>query len=154
MRNRCGTGAGTYKNVKNVKNDKDKESLPEQAKRLSGVVGIVDNFHEYLSKSRFKDYKVVKKHNRDAQVETIEKLNRIDGQSFEVIQKVINFAIKDDFWCDKVISLAEIRKTADNGNMKFENIKLKMDGKPENTIVNNEDIKNSNRSFLNGDKNE
>lgn len=55
---------------------------------------------------------------------TISQLIKIDGFSFEEIQKVVTWAIMDSFWTDNIYSLSQLRKVSKaNGNTKFENMR-------------------------------
>lgn len=56
----------------------------------------------------------------------IDKLNRIDGHSFETIEKVITWVKKDDFWKDKFLTLVKARQIKDD-IMRFDYWKDKMD---------------------------
>jgi len=55
--------------------------------------------------------------------ETIEKLVRLDKFQLDYIREVLRWASKDDFWRDKILSLASLRKaSAKNDLTKFQNI--------------------------------
>lgn len=56
----------------------------------------------------------------------IDKLNRIDGHSFETIEKVITWVKNDDFWKDKFLTLVKARQIKDD-IMRFDYWKDKMD---------------------------
>ncbi len=55
--------------------------------------------------------------------ETVAKLIKLDGFTFEQIREVLLWAQKDDFWLDKVRSLSSLRKKAKGADeTKFQNI--------------------------------
>lgn len=81
---------------------------------------IVANFYS----TKQLNYKLAIKPNNKVVLEscdTIDKLNRIDGVPFDVINTVLMRSIKDEFWSTKIISLVGLRKRSKNGLLKFEN---------------------------------
>jgi len=54
--------------------------------------------------------------------DTIDKLIRLDNFTFKEIYDSIQWASNDDFWSDQILSLAQLRKKAKNGNKKFVNM--------------------------------
>jgi phage replication O-like protein O len=54
--------------------------------------------------------------------DAVDKLIRIDGFDLDYIRTVIRWALKDNFWGDKIFSLASLRKKNDDGITKFQNI--------------------------------
>lgn len=55
-------------------------------------------------------------------LDTILKLIRLDGFTFEYIAEVIRWVPRDDFWSDNLFSLAVLRTKSKNGITKFQNI--------------------------------
>jgi len=56
----------------------------------------------------------------------LDKLVRLDGYDIETVEKVLMWAVGDDFWSKNCQSLSGIRRTSKNGLMKFENMLAKM----------------------------
>ena len=54
--------------------------------------------------------------------DTVRLLIEQDDFSFEKIKKALKWGLRDDFWNDKILSLAAIRKKSKNGNEKFVNL--------------------------------
>ena len=54
--------------------------------------------------------------------DAIDKLIRLDNFTFKEIFDSIQWASQDDFWKDQILSLAQLRKKAGNGNKKFINM--------------------------------
>ena len=54
-------------------------------------------------------------------LDTVEKLVRIDGHSFETVQAAMRWAVRDGFWSKNALSLAGLRKRSD-GLTKFQKI--------------------------------
>ena len=57
---------------------------------------------------------------RDAEV--FDKLIRLDGFEKNKIEKVISFAVRDEFWCKNLLHLSSLRNKGKNGAIKFVNI--------------------------------
>ena len=51
-----------------------------------------------------------------------------DGYNADDISKALNWAINDDFWSSKVLTLTTLRKKSKNGNTKFTNLYLSYKG--------------------------
>ena len=51
-----------------------------------------------------------------------------DGYNADDISKALNWAINDDFWASKVLTLTTLRKKSKNGNTKFTNLYLSYKG--------------------------
>lgn len=68
---------------------------------------------------------------------TLEKIHRIDGESSNDIQAVLDFILNDYyFWQRQVVSLSNIRKTSKNGNSKYGNCKNAMLNDPGIKMLN------------------
>ena len=67
---------------------------------------------------------------RNADVEKalphVKKLRKLDGFSLIDIVNVLDFALKNDFWKDQLLTLTRIRSTSANKSSKFENIRAAM----------------------------
>ncbi|GEM_PF-1453429 len=61
-----------------------------------------------------------------AGAETIEKLQRTDGESIKDIQAVLDFILHDGFWANQVASLSSLRRKSRNGLLKYFNVKNSM----------------------------
>ncbi len=70
-------------------------------------------------------------------LDTIDKLNRLDDISFEVIEQITKAARQDDFWSRNFLSLTKLRNKDKNGLMYIVvfNEKLKNNGKGKQTIT-------------------
>ena len=56
-------------------------------------------------------------------VDTLDKLVRIDGHSFQrEISPILKWVLTDNFWSNNLCSLAGLRNKSKNGSTKFENI--------------------------------
>ena len=112
---------------KNVKNEK-KYISPE-------IQNFVDEFISYINQQ--KGNLAPKSNNlRNNSLDTVDKLIRIDGFDLDYIKNVCRWALKDEFWSGAFFSLSELRKTSQNGNLKFQNManayeKLKHNGKKQ-----------------------
>ena len=71
---------------------------------------------------------------------TVEKLIRLDGFSMNYIVSVIRWSSKDNFWSKQIKSLAGVRKTANNGLTKFQNVANSYE--KDNNITGNVEIDN------------
>ena len=78
-------------------------------------------FHKAFKEDLTEDSKIVIEG-----AKALEMVCRIDGESIENVEELLDFVLTDDFWRDQVISLSRIRKKAENGNSKYFNIKNKM----------------------------
>ena len=61
-------------------------------------------------------------------VNLLYKLITKDGYNVDDINKALNWAINDDFWSSKVLTLTTLRKKSKNGNTKFTNLYLSYKG--------------------------
>ena len=61
-------------------------------------------------------------------VNLLYKLITKDGYNVDDINKALNWAINDDFWASKVLTLTTLRKKSKNGNTKFTNLYLSYKG--------------------------
>jgi hypothetical protein len=114
------------------------DSNTDNKKSISLVIPKIKNFEEIKDLVvRFYDYQYERypkqlrlyKDSRNKLVNdsiyVIDKLIRVDQYSFEEIHKKLQFAVKDDFWKDKILSLVGLRRKAKNGMSKFNNIQIK-----------------------------
>ncbi len=83
----------------------------------------------------------------DASAETVRQLHKIDGFTLEEIQRVVLWAIMDDFWTNNVFSLAPLRKRSPNGNTKYENMRNSFMEKAEPEKVESEFSKVTKKTF-------
>ena len=61
-------------------------------------------------------------------VNLLYKLITKDGYNVDDVNKALNWAINDDFWSSKVLTLTTLRKKSKNGNTKFTNLYLSYKG--------------------------
>ena len=89
---------------------------------------------------------VIKKLTEDIKLQwmdTIDKLHRIDGYDYEMIENVIKFGRTNDFWKGVFLSVATLRDKGKSGTVKFIMMKTKMEinnthnNKPELTTKKN-----------------
>lgn len=71
------------------------------------------------------------KSDKEKWLETINKLNRIDGYDYETIKKVIIWGRQDSFWSSNFLSVAALRKK-NAGITKFHQMLKKMEGEKRN----------------------
>lgn len=83
----------------------------EQEKKFSTTIPKWDN-ESYINQS----------------VNLLNKLITKDGYNAEDIKKALNWAINDDFWASKVLTLNTLRNKSKNGNTKFTNLYLSYKG--------------------------
>ena len=107
------------KNADIKKQSKEKES---KVKNISPEIqNFVDEFISYINQQ--KGNLAPKSNNlRNNSLDTVDKLIRIDGFDLDYIKNVCRWALKDEFWSGAFFSLSELRKTSQNGNLKFQNM--------------------------------
>lgn len=111
----------SYKD-KDKDNNKEKDNnKTEKSNDLTEARELLRSIHHLFDK---KHYDTEPKKNK--WLDTIEKLHRIDGYSYDSIKSVILFAKSDDFWTKNVQSVLGLRKKNGDGIMKFDNILAKM----------------------------
>lgn len=98
---------------KNEKNEK-KYISPE-------IQNFVDEFISYI-KTQKGNLAPKSANLKEKSLETVDKLIRIDGFDLDYIKNVCRWALKDEFWSGAFFSLSELRKTSQNGNLKFQNM--------------------------------
>lgn len=69
--------------------------------------------------------------------ETVDKLIRIDGFTFEQVCDAMNWAVLDDFWSKNALSLAGLRAKNGDGRTKFQKIMASMDGRKNKQTFDN-----------------
>lgn len=70
--------------------------------------------------------------NEKAWIDTLEKLNRIDGYSFEEIEKMVRITRNHNFWTKNFLSLTKLRKSDKDGvkyHIRFSQLTEKKSGK-------------------------
>lgn len=107
----------TYKNVKNVKNDKNVKIYSDEIKNFT------TSYQEYVLTQFPKTAPKISDSLIEKCCDTIDKLIRLDDFSFGEVYETIQWASKDDFWSNQILSLSQLRKkSSKNGNTKFVNI--------------------------------
>lgn len=84
--------------------NKEKDSIPEEAKRLYKLLKerVIENYPFYDNDKYFKP---------DG-IDVIDKMNRIDNLSWEQIEYLINWSTEDSFWKQNIRSANNLRKHA------------------------------------------
>jgi len=109
--------------LKQSKTKQIQKQLPKEAHMLA----------ELLAKLIMKNDNRSKVPNFTSWVDSIEKINRIDGRSWDEIERVIKWCQADDFWRGNILSGAKLRK-------QFQQLSIKMNsGRKQNnaTAMNN-----------------
>lgn len=111
---------GITKNKKGKKEEKERETPSPSNKFMT----MATNYYSHLQ-NRFPERKIKSDNGKvDKGAETLRKLEELDKYDLENdIRPTLQWALKDDFWHDKVLSLAELRKkkTGDD-NHKFDKL--------------------------------
>jgi len=107
------------------------ESSPDKESKKKIKLFKYEEKHLILAKE-FQHYKLqthdiasLKNANLEEWADTVRKLEEIDGKEFDVIEKVLGFALQDNFWINNLISLKGIRDKNKNGLTKFDQIEAK-----------------------------
>jgi len=108
-RQRTGIGQpkDTYKNEKNIKNvKKTSKPLPPEASRLGDVLAnlIFQNNPKHSELNGKRESTIAR------WADDIDKLNRLDGQSWEDIERIIAWSQADDFWKLNILSGKKLRE--------------------------------------------
>lgn len=126
------------KEIKEVKNKLKKEKKvanSENEKFSEYPVQLFDFFN--LIKKYFPEKVIanLNSKNEKAWIDTLEKLNRIDGYSFQEIEKIIQQARNHKFWSKNFLSLIKLRKSDKDGvkyHIRFSQLTEKVSGKINN----------------------
>lgn len=111
------------KRVSNSENEKFSECPPSQ------ILNFFNLIKKYFPEKIISD---LKPKDEKAWMETLEKLNRIDGYDFDEIEKIIRTARKDKFWSKNFLSLTKLRKPDKDGvkyHIRFSELSEKVSGK-------------------------
>ena len=128
----------TYNNVNNVNNENNvnkesSESNSPQPTSKSKILisekdkGVLNRTIHLFPEDVVKTV-VASTPKKKQWLDTVNKLNRIDGYTHSEIEEVITFGRNDDFWKDNFISILSLRKTGKSGLTKFVTIKTAMNG--------------------------
>jgi hypothetical protein len=111
---------------KDIYNHKSKLIIKKDNQKKE-VIELTELLFNLVSKNYpFMKSKEIKQENYD----DIEKLNRVDGYSFDIIKAVIDWSQQDDFWKQNIRSTKKLRE-------KFETLLVKVSGKlNERKVVN------------------
>ena len=117
-----------YNNIKIINNKiiLDKNVTKEQFKELSSITKAFfteqeKKFSAILPKWNNEDY-------INKSVNILYKLITKDSYNTDDINKALNWAINDDFWASKTLTLTTLRNRSKNGNTKFTNLYLSYKG--------------------------
>ena len=117
-----------YSNTDNRTDNKKSISLViPKIKNFEEIKDLVVRFYDYQYERYPKQLRLYKDSRNklvNDSIDVIDKLIRVDKYSFEEIHKKLQFAVKDDFWKDKILSLVGLRRKAKNGMSKFNNIQI------------------------------
>nr|DAF04313.1 MAG TPA: helix-turn-helix domain protein [Caudoviricetes sp.] len=86
----------------------------EVSKTSAEAAEIVENMHEMIKKrlpNRANKKRTQAQLQKD--IETIEKIHRLDGYSYAEINAVMKWSQEDDFWSQNILSTAKLRKQFD-----------------------------------------
>jgi len=106
----------TNNNVNKENNDKNVNNYSDEIKNFT------NNYQEYVLNAFPKTAPKITTSLIQGCCDTIDKLIRLDNFTFKEIYDSIQWASNDDFWSDQILSLAQLRKKAGNGNKKFVNM--------------------------------
>lgn len=129
-----------YSNNKEKDSNKEKRDLCKKSKDFSRVSEDKKfSKFDYTISKEFLAYqqsefpKLVNDSQRAVEkgADTVRLLREQDDFTEEEIAGTLRFAVKDDFWRDKALSVANIRKRSRNGNTKFQNIYRKFKNSPK-----------------------
>ena len=84
------------------------------SKTSAEAAEIAENLHEMINKrlpNRANKKRTQAQMQKDA--ETIEKIHRLDGYTYEEINAVMKWSQEDDFWSQNILSTAKFRKQFD-----------------------------------------
>ena len=104
----------------------DKNVNKEQFELLYGITTGFYNTQEKKYKSIMPQWNNEDYINKS--VNLLYKLITKDSYNVDDVKKALNWAINDDFWCNKVLTLTTLRNKAKNGNTKFTNLYLSYKG--------------------------
>lgn len=96
--------------LSSITSSKKKKPLPEQASRLAGILAdeILKRLPNKIELKSDRREKSIKKW-----AEAIDKLNRINGHSWKVIEETMLWSQNDDFWQSNILSGDKLRKQFD-----------------------------------------
>lgn len=100
---------------KEGKEGKEGNSIPPEITRF------VEIFQGYIAEQHGKKAPRITASKTRSDTETVEKLIRLDGFSFDDVKDVLRWALRDPFWQDQILSLSALRKKKD-GLTKFQKV--------------------------------
>lgn len=106
----------TNKNDKNEKTDNNEKIYSDEIKNF------INDYQNYVLNAFPKTAPKITDSLIENCCDTIDKLIRLDNFTFQEIYDSIKWASNDDFWSDQILSLAQLRRKAPNGNTKFVNL--------------------------------
>jgi hypothetical protein len=80
------------------------------------------SFYKVIQKEQPELHLKVDEHTLEEGAIAYNRLHRVDKYEYDFIIKVLGWAIRDDFWRDKIFSVPALRKRSRNGNTKFQNM--------------------------------
>jgi hypothetical protein len=107
------------------KNKNNNKNVNKNKKEYSqDILDFVKKYNDYMLLNFPDEMKGVRS-GFDISCETIRLLIEVDKFTIEEIKETMGFCVTDDFWKDKVKSLASLRKKSNNDMTKFVNIRTK-----------------------------
>ena len=107
-----------------------KVSISTSKEVIDKYTELVNTFIESKSSIDDKFTRSLSNANKNKYADTLRKLERIDGYTYNQISDALNYSMDDDFWSSQIISLECLRKKSkNNGLTKFNNLYNKMTGK-------------------------
>lgn len=96
------------------------------------TLSLVNDFIKIVSESFGKTSPKIRDNTVHSYCDVIDKLQRIDGFSFDDIKKALMFGLNDPFWQKNILSISTLRKKSKSNDLtKFQNLynAMKSDGK-------------------------
>ena len=104
----------TEENIQTKKKDKEKFLLPQEALKLTQL--LIDLIAENIPNARVPTEARLNEWAAEA-----DRLHRIDGQSWDEIEKVLRWSQRDSFWKQNILSMGKLRQ-------KWNQLQAKMNG--------------------------
>ena len=113
---------GTLVQGKRVSADPSAEALSSENKIPDEYASFAEEYQKSIKEEQGELAPKVTKSLIKSAASEIEKAVRIDGFNFDEIKQALLWAKSNQFWQDKIRSLAQIRKVSGNGQTKLQNL--------------------------------
>ncbi len=118
-----GTDKGHKRDIKgNTTKNLNPKPEPNPKRYTDEIKNFTNSYQKYISNQFPKTAPEITDSLIESCCDTIDKLIRLDDFTFDEIYKSVQWAARDDFWSDQILSLSQLRKKAKNGNKKFVNL--------------------------------